>query len=106
MSLFAPDPTAADERITKLVNDLPGLLGWFWEIASDLLVLWPLVLLSRPSWRRVGCSCSAISWSATVLAAGVATLVGRWVSRTLVDGLTATGPPPCIRPSGSRSRPR
>jgi hypothetical protein len=45
VSLFAPDPTAADARFAELVKDLPGLLGWFWEIASDLLVLWPLVLL-------------------------------------------------------------
>ena len=45
VSIVAPDPTSVDQRFAKLVNDLPGLLGWFWEIASDLLVLWPLVLL-------------------------------------------------------------
>src|SRR5262245_2316022 len=40
VSLFAPDRTAIDATTSKLVKDLPGLLGWFWEIAHDLLILW------------------------------------------------------------------
>src|SRR5262245_51312408 len=42
VSLFAPGRTAADGTISKIVKDLPGLLGWFWEIAHDVLILWPL----------------------------------------------------------------
>lgn len=45
VSLFAPDPTTADQELTRFIGDLPGLLGWFWEICYDLLIGWPLVLL-------------------------------------------------------------
>ena len=31
VSIAAPEPTAADEWFTRLVKDLPGLLGWFWR---------------------------------------------------------------------------
>ena len=93
ISLVAPDPTAADERFTKLIKDLPGLLGWFWEIATDLAVLWPLVLLvaSIVASRRLFLLRDQLV--ATFLAAGVATLIAGGLAE-LVDGLTATGPPP------------
>ena len=45
VSLFAPEPTTVDQELTRFVGDLPGLLGWFWEICYDLLIGWPLVLL-------------------------------------------------------------
>jgi len=99
VSIVAPDPTAFDQRIAKLVNDLPGLLGWFWETASDLLVLWPLVLLVAAvvATRRLFLLRDQLL--STVLAAGVAALVAGGFS-ALADGLTATGPPtlyPAIR---------
>ena len=99
VSIAAPDPTAADERITKLVNDLPGLLGWFWEVASDLLVLWPLVLLVAAVVASRRLFLLRDQLLATVLAAGVAALAAGGVS-ALADGLTATGPPtlyPAVR---------
>ena len=99
VSIVAPDPTAFDQRIAKLVNDLPGLLGWFWETVSDLLVLWPLVLLVAAvvATRRLFLLRDQLL--STVLAAGVAALVAGGFS-ALADGLTATGPPtlyPAVR---------
>jgi uncharacterized membrane protein YbhN (UPF0104 family) len=99
VSIVAPDPTAVDQRITKLVDDLPGLLGWFWEAASDLLVLWPLVLLVAAVVASRRLFLLRDQLLATVLAAGVAGLVAGGVS-ALADGLTATGPPtlyPAVR---------
>jgi uncharacterized membrane protein YbhN (UPF0104 family) len=93
VSIAAPDPTAADERFTELVKDLPGLLGWFWEVASDLLVLWPLVLLVAAIVASRRLFLLRDQLVGTILAAGVTTLVAGGFSE-LVDGLTATGPPP------------
>ena len=99
VSIVAPDPTAVDQRITKLVNDLPGLLGWFWETASDLLVLWPLVLLVAAVVASRRLFLLRDQLLSTVLATGVAALVAGGFS-ALADGLTATGPPtlyPAVR---------
>jgi uncharacterized membrane protein YbhN (UPF0104 family) len=93
VSIAAPDPTAADERFTKLVKDLPGLLGWFWEVGSDLLFLWPLVLLVAAivASRRLFLLRDQVL--GVLLAAGATALVAGGFAK-LVDGLTATGPPP------------
>lgn len=45
LSWPAPGPTEADGQITSLIQQLPGLLGGFWEIASDLLLVWALALI-------------------------------------------------------------
>jgi uncharacterized membrane protein YbhN (UPF0104 family)/tRNA A-37 threonylcarbamoyl transferase component Bud32 len=42
----APGPTSLDSLVTDLVQGLPGLFGWFWEISYDLLLLWSLVLVA------------------------------------------------------------
>ncbi len=99
VSLFAPDPTAADARFTEFVKDLPGLLGWFWEIASDLLVLWPLVLLVAAVVASHRLFLLRDQLVGAVLTVGVTTLVSGGFS-DLVDGLTATGSPaiyPAVR---------
>jgi uncharacterized membrane protein YbhN (UPF0104 family) len=93
VSLFAPDPTAADARFTELVKDLPGLLGWFWEIASDLLVLWPLVLLVAAVVASHRLFLLRDQLVGALLTVSVTTLVSGGFS-DLVDGLTATGSPP------------
>jgi uncharacterized membrane protein YbhN (UPF0104 family) len=93
VSLFAPDRTAIDATTSKLVKDLPGLFGWFWEIAHDLLILWPLVLLiaSVAARRRLFLLRDQILGGA--LALGVVTLIaGGWSA--MVDGLTGSDPPP------------
>jgi uncharacterized membrane protein YbhN (UPF0104 family)/tRNA A-37 threonylcarbamoyl transferase component Bud32 len=42
----APGPTSIDSLVTGLVQALPGLFGWFWEISYDLLITWSLVLIA------------------------------------------------------------
>jgi hypothetical protein len=42
----APGPTSIDSLVTGLVQSLPGLFGWFWEISYDLLLGWTLVLVA------------------------------------------------------------
>jgi len=93
VSIAAPEPTAADEWFTRLVRDLPGLLGGFWEVAGDLLVVWPGVLLvaALVASRRLFLFRDQLVGA--FLAACVTALVAGGVS-ALVDGLTATGPPP------------
>lgn len=45
LAVPAPGPTAIDRSVTDLIEELPGLFGWFWEICYDLLIGWALVLL-------------------------------------------------------------
>ena len=42
----APGPTRIDTLVTDLVQGLPGLFGWFWELSWDLLAAWTLVLIA------------------------------------------------------------
>jgi uncharacterized membrane protein YbhN (UPF0104 family)/tRNA A-37 threonylcarbamoyl transferase component Bud32 len=42
----APGPTSLDSLVAGLVQDLPGLFGWFWELSYDLLVAWTLALIA------------------------------------------------------------
>ncbi|HXJ64049.1 MAG TPA: lysylphosphatidylglycerol synthase domain-containing protein [Actinomycetota bacterium] len=41
----APGPTAIDQSVANVVKELPGLLGWFWELSYDILIGWAAVLL-------------------------------------------------------------
>ncbi len=93
VSLFAPDRTAVDAATSKIVKDLPGLFGWFWEIAHDLLVLWPLILLiaSVVARHRLFLLRDQILGGAFALAV-VTLLAGGWSA--MVDGLTGSDPPP------------
>jgi uncharacterized membrane protein YbhN (UPF0104 family) len=45
VSLVAPGPTHLGEVLERSLTALPGLFGWFWEMAVALLVLWPAVLI-------------------------------------------------------------
>src|SRR5680860_773582 len=45
LSFPAPGPTAIDTAATNLVQQLPGLIGWFWEVAYALLLICSLALL-------------------------------------------------------------
>ncbi len=45
LSFPAPGPTAIDTAATNLVAQLPGLVGWFWEAAYALLIIWSVTLL-------------------------------------------------------------
>jgi uncharacterized protein (TIRG00374 family) len=46
LSFPAPGPTAIDTAAADLVRQVPGLLGWFWEAAYALLIVWSLALLA------------------------------------------------------------
>ena len=35
---FPSGPTSIDSLVTSLIRSLPGLFGWFWEIAYDQLM--------------------------------------------------------------------
>src|SRR4029077_2443250 len=45
LSFPAPGPTTIDTTIADFVAGLPGLVGWFWEVAYDLLIIWSACLL-------------------------------------------------------------
>jgi uncharacterized membrane protein YbhN (UPF0104 family) len=99
VSLFAPDPTTADQELTRFIGDLPGLLGWFWEICYDLLIGWPLVLLIASLVARHRLFLLRDQVVGIVLAIGFSTLVaGGWSE--MIDGLTGSAPPvvyPAVR---------
>ena len=79
ISLVAPDPTTADQEFTRLVNDLPGLLGWFWEISYDLLLIWPICLVVASVVARGRLRLLRDQAIALVLGLGLASLVaGGW----------------------------
>jgi hypothetical protein len=44
LTFAAPGPTSIDLLVTDLVQGLPGLFGWFWELAYDPLLTWTVVL--------------------------------------------------------------
>src|SRR6478672_1956044 len=48
MTLVAPGPGALDTATQRFVQALPGLFGWFWETAYDVLFLWAIVLIAVP----------------------------------------------------------
>jgi uncharacterized membrane protein YbhN (UPF0104 family) len=45
VSLVAPGPTYLGGVFERFLAALPGLFGWFWEMAVALLVLWPAILV-------------------------------------------------------------
>src|SRR5262245_15458180 len=98
-SLFAPDRTAVDTTVSTLVKDLPGLLGWFWEIAHDVLIVWPLALVVASVVARHRLFLLRDQVLAGLIAFGVTTLIaGGWSST--VQGLTGSEPPviyPAVR---------
>jgi uncharacterized membrane protein YbhN (UPF0104 family) len=48
MTLVAPGPGSLDTATQQFVRALPGLFGWFWETAYDVLFVWALVLIAVP----------------------------------------------------------
>jgi uncharacterized membrane protein YbhN (UPF0104 family) len=48
MTLVAPGPGVLDTATQEFVQSLPGLFGWFWETAYDLLFIWAIVLIAIP----------------------------------------------------------
>jgi uncharacterized membrane protein YbhN (UPF0104 family)/tRNA A-37 threonylcarbamoyl transferase component Bud32 len=90
---LAPDPADSGSATSTFLRSLPGLLGWFWEIGYVLVFVWAAILLGAPLVSRGRLRLSRDQLLALVLASvGSLLLAGDW--STLLDGLTASGPPP------------
>jgi uncharacterized membrane protein YbhN (UPF0104 family)/tRNA A-37 threonylcarbamoyl transferase component Bud32 len=93
----APGPTSIDSLVTGLVQGLPGLFGWFWELSYDLLITWTLVLLALALLAHGRKRLLAEEVLAGALAVGVALVAGRLAGTDWSDSwraLAASGPPP------------
>jgi uncharacterized membrane protein YbhN (UPF0104 family) len=94
LALLVDEGTSAFEAaITSFVTALPGLLGWFWEICDVLLGVWALTLVGAASFARGRRSLLRDQLLAVALAAVAGALLIRG-GVGLLDGLTASGPPP------------
>jgi uncharacterized membrane protein YbhN (UPF0104 family)/tRNA A-37 threonylcarbamoyl transferase component Bud32 len=93
----APGPTRLDALVTSLVQGLPGLFGWFWEISYDLLVLWSLVLVAIALFARGRKRLLLDELLAGTLAVGLALVAGSLAGTHWSDSfgaIAASGSPP------------
>ena len=51
ITLVAPGPGQLDRTTQQFLTSLPGLFGWFWETAYDVLFVWAVVLIADPDRR-------------------------------------------------------
>jgi len=91
-----------DEALSKLIEELPGLFGWFWEISYDLLIGWALILLIVALVARRRKRLLFEELFAAALALVVALLVGRRAGRI---SRRASVPSPPRRPARLPRRP-
>ncbi len=93
--VLVPDPAGSESATSTFLRSLPGLLGWFWEIAYVLVFVWAAILLGAPLVSRGRLRLSRDQLLALVLASVASLLLaGDW--STMLDGLTASGPPPAF----------
>ena len=91
--VLAPDPGTSGSATSTFLRSLPGLLGWFWEIAYVLVFVWAAILLGAPLVSRGRLRLARDQWFALVVASvGGLVLAGDW--STSLDGLTSSEPPP------------
>jgi uncharacterized membrane protein YbhN (UPF0104 family) len=93
LAFVAPGPTRLGADIAKAVQDLPGLVGWFWEITYDLLVFWALLLMVAAAASRGRRRLLAEQVLAMALALGGAAAAGLAAGMTwdaLRHGLTSS----------------
>ena len=91
--VLAPDPGDSGSTTTTFLRSLPGLFGWFWEIAYVLVFVWAAILLGAPLVSRGRLRLARDQWLALIVASvGSLLLAGDW--STMLDGLTSSGPPP------------
>ena len=97
LSFPAPGPTAIDTATADLVADLPGLAGWFWEIAYDLLIIWGLVLLALALFAGGRKRLFLDEVLAVTIGLGAGIIVA-WIggtdTSTTIDGLLNSSSPP------------
>ncbi len=91
LSFLAPGPTAIDRTVRDLVQELPGLLGWFWNICYDLLIVWALVLLILALVARGRKRLFLTELITGALALGLALLAGRVAGTDWATSLKALG---------------
>jgi hypothetical protein len=93
----APGPTSIDSLVTGLIQALPGLFGWFWELSYDLLIAWTLVLIALALFAHRRKRLLFEELLAGVLAVGFA-LVAGWLAGTdwsdSLQAVAASGSPP------------
>jgi uncharacterized protein (TIRG00374 family) len=95
-TLIAPGPTTIGAAVENLIQLLPGLAGWFWELSYDLLVLWALILIGGALFARGRKRLLADEVLAIVIAFGVALLTGLIAGTPLSElfgALTRSGRP-------------
>jgi uncharacterized membrane protein YbhN (UPF0104 family)/tRNA A-37 threonylcarbamoyl transferase component Bud32 len=93
----APGPTRLDSLVTGLVQGLPGLFGWFWEVSYDLLILWSLVLVAIALLANGRKRLLRDELLAGALAVGAALVAGRLAGTDWSDSfgaIAASGSPP------------
>ena len=97
--LLAPDQGDSGSPTSTFLRSLPGLLGWFWEIAYVLVLVWAAILLCAPLVSRGRLRLARDQWLALIVASiGGFVLAGDW--STFLDGLTSSEPPsvfPAVR---------
>ena len=97
LSFPAPGPTAIDTAVQNVVELLPGLFGWFWEIAYDVLWWWAVLLILLALFAHGRKRLVLYELLAGVLAIGFALVAGKiggtdWPDS--LDALTHSGKPP------------
>ncbi len=91
--VLAPDPADPRSATATFLRSLPGLFGWFWEIAYLLAFLWAAILLAAPLLSRGRLSLARDQLLALALACvGGLVLAGDWSA--MLSGLGSSGPPP------------
>lgn len=73
LSIPAPGPGTLDNAVTELLTALPGLLGWFWEMAYGLALAWALLLIVLAAFVHRRRRLLAMQVLAAVVALAVAT---------------------------------
>jgi uncharacterized membrane protein YbhN (UPF0104 family) len=96
ITLVAPGSGELDRTTQQFVASLPGLFGWFWETAYDVLFVWAVVLIAVPivARRRTRMLVGELLAAALTFLFGVAVsaLAGVSGAETL-RGIAASDPP-------------
>lgn len=96
LTLVAPGPSHLDAATQQFIQSLPGLFGWFWESAYDLLFIWAIVLIAVPIAARKRTRMLV----GELLAVGITVVVG-----TAVAGLAGVSGADSIRAIASSDPP-
>jgi uncharacterized membrane protein YbhN (UPF0104 family) len=101
LAFAAPGPGAIDKAIVSLLDSLPGLIGWLWEIAYDLLFGWALFVLIVSVAGHGRRHLVIEELIAALLAVGLAAAAGHLAGTVWSDTFRALGSsdPPAVYPA-------